>query len=620
MMDVALISTPWPLFNRPSIQLGTLKAYVAEQLPEVRVKTYHAYLRVALGLGYELYAPISERTWLSESPYALLLYPELEEKITSFWHRQARRVPELRGVEFKDLCARIREISDRVIEEIAREKFKLAGISICFGQLTSAIYFLRRIKEQSPDTKILVGGSSCAGPMGASLIHAIPEIDFVIGGEGELPVMYLIRWLISSGGRGDPDPVPGLATRANKDPENLESFSQIADLDQIPIPDYDDYFSVLGRFPPRKVFIPKLPVEISRGCYWRGRDFTHRARGCAFCNLNLQWQGYRSKSRERVLRELAFLSKRYQSLSLSFMDNLMPPGNLEELFRAIADLGRDFRLFAEVRSTLSREELLAMGKAGVREIQVGIEALSTSLLRKMAKGTRAIENLEIMKNCEARGTPNLEANLILEFPGSDTQDVNETLGTLDFAYPFRPLKGIKFWLGYGSPVWKDPGSYGIKKHYNHPRYRHLFPRDVLKKLILMHQGYYGCNRQQRRLWQGVRDKIEEWRNFYRALHEQPESDPILFYTDGGDFMIIRHRRHGQHDMNHRLKGKSREIYLFCERRASISSILARFPGLGEEKVIPFLRMMVEKRLMFNEGEEYLSLAVPLKGLQETVRT
>jgi hypothetical protein len=46
-------------------------------------------------------------------------------------------------------------------------------------------------------------------------------------------------------------------------------------------------------------------------------------------------------------------------------------------------------------------------------------------------------------------------------------------------------------------------------------------------------------------------------------------------------------------------------------------ILARFPGFGEDKVGPFLRMMVEKRLMFNEKERYLSLAVPAKGCSLT---
>ncbi len=66
-------------------------------------------------------------------------------------------------------------------------------------------------------------------------------------------------------------------------------------------------------------------------------------------------------------------------------------------------------------------------------------------------------------------------------------------------------------------------------------------------------------------------------------------------------------------MTHRLKDTSRKIYLFCERNRSLSQILAQFPGFGEEKVRPFLNMMVDKRLMFREGERYLSLAVPIRG-------
>jgi len=81
-------------------------------------------------------------------------------------------------------------------------------------------------------------------------------------------------------------------------------------------------------------------------------------------------------------------------------------------------------------------------------------------------------------------------------------------------------------------------------------------------------------------------------------------------------MIIRERRLDSHDMTHSLKGTSRKIYLFCQAQRSFSEILARFPGFGEEKVAPFLRMMVKKRLMFNEGERYLSLAVPVKGISD----
>ena len=45
---------------------------------------------------------------------------------------------------------------------------------------------------------------------------------------------------------------------------------------------------------------------------------------------------------------------------------------------------------------------------------LGIEALSTRLLEKLNKGTTAIQNLEIMKHCEALNISNI-SNLILCF-------------------------------------------------------------------------------------------------------------------------------------------------------------------------------------------------------------
>jgi radical SAM superfamily enzyme YgiQ (UPF0313 family) len=254
--------------------------------------------------------------------------------------------------------------------------------------------------------------------------------------------------------------------------------------------------------------------------------------------------------------------------------------------------------------------LAAMGKAGMREVQVGIESLSTDLLRKINKGTTAIDNLEIMKNCETPGLPNLTGNLILAFPSSDEQDVSETLSNLDFALPFRPLKGIPFWLGYGSAVWQRPASYGIKRVHNHPFYKHLFPPEIIRGLRLIIQGYQGGVMYQNRLWRPVREKIEAWHKSYSELHKDPGCEPILSFQDGRDFMIIRERRAGNYDMTHKLKETSRRIYLFCQTQRSLKQILSKFPAFGEEKVRPFLNMMVDKRLMFSEADRYVSLAVP----------
>jgi hypothetical protein len=111
----------------------------------------------------------------------------------------------------------------------------------------------------------------------------------------------------------------------------------------------------------------------------------------------------------------------------------------------------------------------------------------------------------------------------------------------------------------------------------------------------------------------VKKVVKAWNKAYVSLHSGAKSKPILSYLDGGDILMIFERRYGAEDMTHRLKGASREIYLLCEQHRSTGEIVGRFAGLREEEVLPFLNMLVGKKLMFREGERYLSLAVPMKG-------
>lgn len=611
LRKVALVSTPWPLFNRPSIQLGTLKAYLRRELPGLQVDAHPLYLGVAEALGYGLYKSISEKSWLSEACYAALLYPARQDAVRSFWNTQARRLRP--KPDFDRVCRSLKKESDRLLRSARWSSYPLIGFSICYGQLTSSLFFIREIKRRSPRSRIAVGGSSCAGRMGESLLRAFPEIDFVVNGEGEIPLLHLVKSLSPSRREQPVHPLPGLLTRRSASPEG---FSQVAALDDLPAPDYTDYFECLQSLPEAKRFLPKLPVEMSRGCWWSRTTAPGQAKGCAFCNLNFQWKGYRSKSPSAVVREIDTLTDRHELLSVSFMDNLLPPKNLQSLFETLAKLGKTFRFFAEIRATTSLDELLAMSAAGMAEVQVGIESLSTRLLAKMNKGTTAIQNLEIMKNCEARNTPDLTSNLITHFPGGDERDVEETLNALQYAVPFRPLKATPFWLGLESPVWRCPEDFGIRRVFNHPFYSRLFPREVHSKLDLLLQGYEGAAAKQQRLWGKVIRAVNSWRTAYDALHSGSHTDPILSYEDGGTFLILRERRRTAEDLTHRLRGASRLIYLFCERNRSLSEVVDRVPGFGQEKILPFLNLMVDKKLMFREGERFLSLAVPVRGFSQ----
>ena len=335
-----------------------------------------------------------------------------------------------------------------------------------------------------------------------------------------------------------------------------------------------------------------------------------RPSGCAFCNLNLQWEGYRTKKPSQVVDEINHLTDKHQTLSVSMVDNVLPRNTSTEVFAKLDCLKKDLRLFSEIRATTSWAELKVMGKAGMQEVQIGIEALSTPLLKKLHKGTSAIQNLEIMKNCEALGIENI-SNLILYFPGSDERDVALTLQSIEFALPYRPLKIAAFWLGRGSPVWCNPKAYGVRAVFNHPNWAVLFPRKVYRNLGFMIQAYRGDLGYQRKIWQPVKKKVATWHKIYTELHQGPSRSPILTLRDGGEYLIIRQRLVNTEPLHHRLTGTSRLIYLFCSHHRCLKKIRDRFPAFSEDKIVAFLKMMVAKKLMFEENDRYLSLAVPV---------
>ena len=128
----------------------------------------------------------------------------------------------------------------------------------------------------------------------------------------------------------------------------------------------------------------------------------------------------------------------------------------------------------------------------------------------------------------------------------------------------------------------------------------------------MLQGYRGDQGYQKKLWQPVKQAVADWQKAYTRIHQTIGDTPILSYQDGRSFMIIRQHRMAAAPLTHRLEGLSRKIYLFCEQHRGFKRILHQFNGLTEDRLILFLKMMVAKKLMFEENKKYLSLAVSVK--------
>jgi ribosomal peptide maturation radical SAM protein 1 len=598
---LGLIAMPWALFNRPSVQLGALKGYLAQAEPDVQVACLHPYLGLAKSLGLELYREISQDVWLCEGLYAGLLFPEQRGALRTFL---AKRLKQCKAAGAQDIDGLWQKVDAHLQHWLAGQdwgRFDLVGFSVCFNQLLASLLAARSLKALQPRLPIVFGGSSCVAEMGSSLLATFPWLDYVVHGEGELPLANLCQVLA---GR-QAALVPQIMARTRQVKEKPFAGCQLKTLAELPTPDYADYFHDLRQEFAGEPFVPELPVEFSRGCWW-GK--------CTFCNLNLQWHGYRGKSAEQMEQEVLSLSERHGCLDFSFTDNVLPGPEAALFFAKMASGTKDFRFFAELRVNQRGETLKGYRQGGLAAVQAGIEALSQGLLERMRKGATVMENLALMKESLALGI-RLDGNLITGFPGSTEAEVAETLANLDFVLPFTPLTAATFFLGHGSEVAAKPGDYGLRAIVQHPHNRKLFPPQLLSGLTLLLNDYRGDRAHQRRLWQPVVRKIRAWQRFHEARRSPAYLAPPLSYRDAGNLLLIRQELPGQATLHHRLRGTSRAIYLACLTIVEFAELARLFPKLGKAQLATFLEELTAKRLLFAQGTRYLALAVhTAKGL------
>lgn len=588
-MRIALISPPWPLFNRPSLQLATLKAFLAKNRPDLQITCHHPYLTLAAKLGFESYHAISESSWASEAVCAPLLFHEKEKECNALFTKtvirdsQRKRLPPIRTVR-----RHTKETLEDLVNSLKLTALNMVGITVSINQLTAALFLTRLIKAGRPDLPVVLGGASVSGQAGEWIFEAFKEIDYLVDGEGELPLMGLVDFL--KGARTQPP--HSVRFRGCVKPPQKE---QIDLLNHLPAPDFQDYFQELARLSAGQRFFPVLPVEASRGCWW-GR--------CNFCNLNLQWQGYRAKDVTRISKELNWLSQMHGALDFAFMDNALPRREAAALFQEISTHGRDYAFFAELRAGHTREELAAMARGGLREVQIGIEALSASLLKRLRKGASLMQNVAAMRHAEEFGIE-LGGNLILHFPGSTLEEVNETLNVLEFVWPFTPLKPVSFWLGMNSPVALQPELFNIKNLRPHDNWYHLFPKELLRNAMPLILKYTSDRISQKALWKPVEQRLKLWNEQRKKTGRLKP----LTYRDGGDYLQIRQEMPSSEILTHRLNGLSRKIYLFCLEPVPLKAVFEHFNQKTHQEIHTFINGLVTKRLMFLHDGEVLSLAV-----------
>jgi ribosomal peptide maturation radical SAM protein 1 len=144
-------------------------------------------------------------------------------------------------------------------------------------------------------------------------------------------------------------------------------------------------------------------------------------------------------------------------------DNILPYSYFRTVLPRLAQELPPAEIFYETKSNLSLEQVQLLRRAGVCRIQPGIEALSSSLLRRMKKGVLARQNLALLRYTRATGVA-VTWNLLYKFPGDQREDYEATLALLPLISHLPPPTGAyPISLDRFSPYFDEAARYGITR-------------------------------------------------------------------------------------------------------------------------------------------------------------
>jgi len=592
---------PFVSLSVPSIGISILKSVLVKR--GVPCDLRYGALRFAEWVGFETYSALDEK--VSDALFAgdwLFAQHLFGDRLDLEVYAETLRANVTRAEYDRIMDAReqVGPFLQACLDEFGVADYDIVGFTTTFEQNLASLSLSRLIKDVWPDKVIVFGGGNCEGPMGRELHRSFPWIDYVCSGEGERSFPRLIDALAAG---GDGAGIPGIVHRRNGRSVDNGHAEVITDMDEVPAPDYDEYFDAVKRSPLVPMLHPSVLIETARGCWWGAKAH------CTFCGLNGATMAFRSKSPERVLGELEEFRARYPTSRVTAVDNILDMRYFRDVLPQLRDRKLGLTLFYETKANLTKEQVRLLRDAGVLAIQPGVESLSTHVLQLIRKGVTALQNIQLLKWCKQYGVT-VAWNLLYGFPGeteADYADISRSIEALWHLPPPHAVGGLR--MDRFSPYYNEAESFGMVNVRPMDMYRLLYPlkEDRLRNLAYFFDFDHADGRSPDAFLGDTASKVDEWRRAGACtLTATRVGSPELLITDTRPNAV--HRTIG-------MNGLQREVYELCDQRRHVKGLLSWIAERYEVDVRledwlrDFLGQMVDWRLMANEGDEYLSLAL-----------
>jgi ribosomal peptide maturation radical SAM protein 1 len=623
--ELILVSMPWASVHRTPIQVGILRSAVEKAGFRVTTRSfflaaieYFSSATANLSSGERItvadYDVISDTSWrvgMGDWIFVVPPYcaPDVDLDEEYFAYLRSHEVSEQLISKAVQLRALVPSFLQMCVEDILAASPRIVGFTSSFSQNVPSLVLSKMLKERDPSIHIVFGGANCDGSMGVALHRTFHWIDTVVCGKGEHALVELVHNIVS----GEPiKPQPGLCYR--QDGESIVVASaharEIA-MDEVPTPNYDEYFDRLRKSHLYHELAPKITVmfESARGCWWGEKMH------CTFCGLNGSTMAFQSKSPRLVADEIYSLASRYQQVNFEAVDNIIDLNYMEELLPQLRDYrrtGLDINFFYETKANLKKKYVRLMRDAGIHRIQPGIESLSSSVLKLMRKGVTALQNIRLLKWAKQFNLK-VHWNLLYGTPGETLEEYERMASVMQSLTHLQPPSTGQMVIERFSPYHQNPSAFGLTDVKPCAFYKFLYGDEApLNDLAYDFSHKYADDRDPARYLSIVKSVVERWREgFDQGINS-------LTYKRGPNFLVISDRRSNLKACDYYLEQTEAAIYLCCDAGTTPRSILEylRRNGVMSRSladVKEFLDSLTEARLLYEEAGQYLSLALPINS-------
>jgi len=312
-----------------------------------------------------------------------------------------------------------RTIAPEHMEGVLREQRpQVIGFSILHANRWGGIDIARMAKRIDPGATIVFGGVG-ATHLWAHFLQHVPEVDYVVIGEGEHSFLGLVRH-IEGRGPADAAAIPGIGLRRHGRVLRTDRAEPIRDLDALPMPAAD---------------FDLAHLSLTRGC----------PSNCRFCGSPAIWgRRVRFHSADYFVGQLATLRQRGRRFFWVSDDTFtLDRRRAIRACREIIRRGLDIHWAAISRVDAVDEEVLAwMRRAGCIQISYGVESGSAEIRRRLNKEISAAQIRTAFALTQRYGIM-ARAYFIYGCPGETDRTVQESI---DLMLEIKPLAAVFYVL------------------------------------------------------------------------------------------------------------------------------------------------------------------------------